>query len=85
MDGRPKREASKVQDFRKYHLSGDIPSKGMVAATIKKLQSPNREVQSTGPGHTLTLTPGRIHTSPISAHLYKTNSMQYHEDIPCNH
>ena len=36
---RAKRQASKVQDFRKFHRSGDIPE-GTVAATIRRLESP---------------------------------------------
>ena len=43
---RPKREASKVNDFRRFHLSGEVPE-GTVAATVKRLESPLK----TNPGH----------------------------------
>ena len=38
--------ASKVQDYRRFHLSGDI-QEGTVAATVKKLESPARNISQT--------------------------------------
>ena len=66
--GRAKRAASKVQDYRKFHLSRDIPHEGTIAATIKRLESPHKNstefpCNSTGtPRSTPRHSPGRDST-----------------------
>ena len=38
-----KRQATKVQDYHKYHLSGDVPVEGTGAATVRRLESPTKD------------------------------------------
>ena len=57
-EGRPKREAAKITDFKSFHRTGDTGAhqKGKVAAAVEKLETPDKsetrpETQTTPRGH----------------------------------
>ena len=54
-DSRPRRDATQVTDFRKYHTTGSTgktPPPGKVAAAVQRLETPDKEQPSPAKKHT---------------------------------
>ena len=66
---RPRRQ-SRVQDYRKFHFSGDI-QEGTVAATVRKLESPAKiPLAPSTPSKHSTAQGGESHNHPLSNPLH---------------
>ena len=49
-EGRPRREATKVKDFKQFHRTGKAnEDKGRVAEAVEKLETPDKKANNPDP------------------------------------